>query len=118
MFNFNDKTYIIDLDKLMKWVSTTPASERNIVSSITQIYPVIGENEEVITDDALSDYGTKEITEHKETLNDTMSNIRYDIVKLLLTTAMLDTNYEEEMSFQQKLALNTLINKGIITENV
>lgn len=116
MLKFNDKTYIIDLDHLMKWVSTSPTSERNVVSAITQIYPVMGDNEEDITEETILDYSTKEITEHKETLNDTMSNIRYDIVKILLNTLMFDANNGEELSFQQKLAINTLINKKILIE--
>ena len=117
MFKYGNITYIIDLDKLMKWVSNNPSSERNIVSSITQIYPIMDENEEDISNEGL-DYSTKEITEHKETLNETMSNIRYDIIKLLLNVLMLNVDIEEEMTFQQKLALNTLINKGIIIEQI
>ena len=116
MLKYNDKIYTIDIDKLMKWVSSNPVSERNVVSSITQIYPVMGDNEEEIPEETLLDYSTKEITEHKETLNDTMSNIRYDIIKILLNALMYDMSSEEDMSFQQKLALNTLINKGIIIE--
>lgn len=118
MFKYGNTTYIINLDNLMKWVSTTPTAERNVISSITQIYPIMGENGEDIPEEAL-DYSTKEITEHKETLNETMSNIRYDVIKLLLNTLMLSVNIEsEELSFQQKLALNTLINKGIIIEKI
>lgn len=117
MFKFNDTIYILDLDKLMKWVSTSPTSERNMVSSITQVYPVMGDNEVNIPDEL--DYSTKEITEQKETLNDTMCNIRYDIIKIMINTIMsFDVNNEEEMSFQQKIAMNTLINKGIMIEKV
>lgn len=121
MFKFDHKIYKIDLDKLMKWVSNAPASERNTISSITQSYPIIDLDEDV-PEEALN-YSTKEITEHKETLNDTMNNIRYDIIKILLgiilndvTKEDGDVSLEKSLSFQQKLCLNTLINKGIIIE--
>lgn len=113
--------YAIDLDKLMKWVSTTPSSEKNVATTITQIIPIIDE-ESNVDDDSIANFSTKEITENKDTLNDTMNNIRYDIIKLLLNTLFSSVDHlnssslQEVLSIQQRICFNTLLNKGIIIE--
>lgn len=126
MFKIDNKTYIIDLDKLMQWVSQTPSSEKNVSTTITQIIPIMEEENSEI-ENALSGITTKEITENKDSLNDIMNNIRYDIIKILLLNILQTENnivntqidyssFERGMTCYQKLCFNSLLNKGIIIE--
>ena len=80
MILINNKCYIIDLDKLMAWVSETPSSEKNISTVTTMSYP--------ITNDDEVDVVEKEISENKSSLNDVMNNIRYDLIRNLLTVLL------------------------------
>lgn len=117
-----DKKYRVDLKELMRWVSETPSSEKNITTLITQTYPMLPEEETDIS------VATKEITENKSSLNDTMNNIRYDIIKQFLTPLLSDfseilmseedneNNETDFLSFSQRLSFNTLLQEGIITE--
>ena len=117
MILINNKCYIIDLDKLMAWVSETPSSEKNISTVTTMYYP--------ITSDDQVDVVEKELSEYKSSLNDVMNNIRYDLIRNLLTVLL--TTYTDDMnriitrdvsdlSFTQQIAFNTLLNKKIIIE--
>ena len=117
MILINNKCYIIDLDKLMAWGSETPGSEKNISTVTTMSYP--------ITNDDEVDVVEKEISENKSSLNDVMNNIRYDLIRNLLTVLL--TTYTDDMnriitrdvsdlSFTQQIAFNTLLNKKIIIE--
>ena len=117
MILINNKCYIIDLDKLMAWVSETPSSEKNISTVTTMSYP--------ITNDDEVDVVEKEISENKSSLNEVMNNIRYDLIRNLLTVLL--TTYTDDMnriitrdvsdlSFTQQIAFNTLLNKKIIIE--
>lgn len=117
MILINNKCYIIDLDKLMAWVSETPSSEKNISTTTTMSYP--------ITNDDEVDVVEKEVSENKSSLNDVMNNIRYDLIRNLLSNLL--TTYTDDMnriitrevsdlSFSQQMAFNTLLNKKIIIE--
>ena len=117
MILINNKCYIIDLDKLMAWVSETPSTKKNISTVTTMSYP--------ITNDDEVDVVEKEISENKSSLNDVMNNIRYDLIRNLLTVLL--TTYTDDMnriitrdvsdlSFTQQIAFNTLLNKKIIIE--
>lgn len=115
MIEIDGKYYRIDMDALMAWVTKTPSSEKNINTVTTITYPISDDNDIV----------EKEISENKSTLNETMNQIRYDFVKLLITnifttfTTDMDTILSFSlgtMSFGQKLAFNTLLAKNIIIE--
>ena len=117
MILINNKCYIIDLDKLMAWVSETPSSEKNISTVTTMAYPMTNDDEVDVVE--------KEISENKSSLNDVMNNIRYDLIRNLLTVLL--TTYTDDMnriitrdvsdlSFTQQIAFNTLLNKKIIIE--
>ena len=78
-----------------------------------------------ITNDDEVDVVEKEISENKSSLNDVMNNIRYDLIRNLLTVLL--TTYTDDMnriitrdvsdlSFTQQIAFNTLLNKKIIIE--
>ena len=117
MILINNKCYIIDLDKLMAWVSQIKRKKKNISTVTTMSYP--------ITNDDEVDVVEKEISENKSSLNDVMNNIRYDLIRNLLTVLL--TTYTDDMnriitrdvsdlSFTQQIAFNTLLNKKIIIE--
>ncbi len=113
----NNKCYIIDLDRLMGWISETPSSERNISTTTTMSYPITNDDEVELVE--------KEISENKTSLNEVMNNIRYDLIRNLLGVLM--TTYTNDMSqivtlsvsdlsFSQQIAFNTLLHKKIIIE--
>jgi hypothetical protein len=117
MFEINGKNYIIDLEKLMSWVTETPSSEKNINTITTMTYPITNDSNNI-------ENMEKEISETKSTLNETMNNIRYDIIRnlfnVLFTTLSVDDTIinftEKNFSFPQKLVFNTLLSKKIIIE--
>lgn len=117
MIEINGKYYIIDMDKLMSWVSETPISERNINTTTTMTFPITNDGDEDIIE--------KEISETKSTMNDAMNSIRYDFVRILInslfTTLVSDVNqiltYSlNDLTFAQKIAFNTLLDRNIIKE--
>lgn len=116
MIDIEGILYKIDIDALMAWVSETPSSEKNISTITTLNYPLTDEDEEIVE---------KEISENKTTLNDTMNNIRYDLIRNLINT--LFTTYTnnindivtytlKDLTFGQKITFNTLLAKNIIKE--
>ena len=115
MIDIDGKYYIIDMDAVLKWVSETPNSEKNINTITTMTYPVI-EGEEIVE---------KEISENKSSLNEIFNNVRYDFIRILIntlfTTFTTDLNQIlsfsfKDLSFAQKIAFNTLLAKKIIIE--
>ena len=117
MFEIDGKNYIIDLDRLMSWVAETPSSEKNINTITTMTYPITNDSNNI-------ENMEKEISETKSTLNETMNNIRYDVIRnlfnVLFTTLSVDDTIinftEKNFSFPQKLVFNTLLSKKIIIE--
>ena len=110
MIDIDGVIYKLDIDALMAWVSETPSSEKNISTITTLNYPL--SDEDIIE---------KEVSESKATLNDTMNNIRYDLIRNLINT--LFTTYNDVVTFSlkdltvgQKIAFNTLFAKNIIKE--
>ena len=110
MIDIDGVIYKIDIDALMAWVSETPSSEKNISTITTLNYPLTDE-----------DIIEKEVSESKATLNDTMNNIRYDLIRNLINT--LFTTYNDVVTYSlkdltvgQKIAFNTLFAKNIIKE--
>ena len=117
MFEIDGKNYIIDLDRLMSWVAETPSSEKNINTITTMTYPITNDSNNI-------ENMEKEISETKSTLNETMNNSRYDVIRnlfnVLFTTLSVDDTIinftEKNFSFPQKLVFNTLLSKKIIIE--
>ena len=110
MIDIDGVIYKIDIDALMAWVSETPSSEKNISTITTLNYPLTDE-----------DIIEKEVSESKATLNDTMNNIRYDLIRNLINTFTNNINdvvtYSlKDLTVGQKIAFNTLFAKNIIKE--
>ncbi len=117
MIEIGGKYYVLDMDKIMAWVVETPVSEKNINTITTMSYPNANDDEEEIVE--------KEISENKSTLNETMNNVRYDFIRMLLNTVFatftnnmnqIITLTPDDLSFGQKIVFNTLVNKKIIKE--
>ena len=110
MIDIDGVIYKIDIDVLIAWVAETPSCEKNISTITTLNYPL--SDEDIIE---------KEVSESKATLNDTMNNIRYDLIRNLINT--LFTTYNDVVTYSlkdltvgQKIAFNTLFAKNIIKE--
>ena len=114
MIDIDGVIYKLDIDVLMAWVSETPSCEKNISTITTLNYPL--SDEDIIE---------KEVSESKATLNDTMNNIRYDLIKNLINTLFttytnnlndIVTHSLKDLTFGQTIAFNTLFAKNIIKE--
>lgn len=114
--NYDKKEYMLDVDRLMSWVSETPSSERNVSTTTTLTYPITPDDEEMFE---------KEISENKSSLNEVMNNIRYDLIRNLINNlftvyngdmGVLTSHDVSELSFSQRIAFNTLVSKKIIIE--
>ena len=121
MLKLGNKAYAIDISKIMRWVSTTPQEERNILKTITQVQPLQTTDYGIDDEDVSIEVASKEITENKATLNDTMNNVRYDLIKMILSELFTHPNNESNndwtpLSFTQKICFNTLAKEGIIYE--
>ena len=80
IIDLDNKQYAIDMNKLMAWVSKTPANEKNVTTSISQLWPIV--------EDGNDETMQKEVTETKSTLNENMNNVRYDFVRILINTIL------------------------------
>lgn len=121
MIKLGNKAYAIDISKIMRWVSTTPQEERNILTTIKQVQPLQTADYDIDDEDVSIEVASKEITENKTTLNDTMNNVRYDLIKMIISELFTYTNNESNsnwdiLSFTQKICFNTLVKEGIIYE--
>lgn len=118
VFKIGNTAYAINLNKLIDWVSASNDDDNKAVqSSVTEIWQQIGEE-----DDTLS-LTSKELTDVRGD-NSSMSSVRYDIVKEILSV-ILDISYspdgtvvktERDFTLSESLCFNTLILQGIIYE--
>lgn len=121
-YQFDGKAYYINLDNLYKFVGELPSKEKVVNTTITQIYS------DGIDDDGDDDIfnGGKEIVESKSNVNETMSTVRYDMIKYIFSTLFdpvlssegtpININHFYDLSFSQKIAINTLIEYKILME--
>lgn len=133
--SINGKEYILDLDKAMKWVSNCPSNETSIETEIHIIEPLDDEDSlppVVSVDEDGNEYAsltmpsTKEVTEVKSTKNPQMSDFRWQLIYRLIDQLFTDGYDKEdggslhplqsdnELTFAHRLAMNTLINMGIL----
>lgn len=122
LYDFNGKAFYIDMKALISFLTTSSSDEKQNDTSITQIYAI--DQEEMSNNDVKM--VSKEVSETKSNINDTMVNIRYDLVKNLLNAliepiqnengGIVYINNLNEMNFTQTLCLNTLKAEGILKE--
>ena len=116
-YQIDGKIYYFNLDVVFELVSKVTNNEKIINTTITQYYG--GDS------DKNANNG-KEIVESKGSVNEAMSNVRYDFIKYLVS-CLLSNKYDldnspmsimhlDELSFAQGLCLNTLIEYKILAE--
>lgn len=108
------KQFYIDLDSAIEFVTEQTSNEKNTNLTTTMVYPISNDG-----DDDL-DMGQKEISETKYSFNEVMLNVRYDLLKTMINTLLIDdmslNSTEETMTRAQKLAFYSLYNNNIIKE--
>ena len=108
-FRVDGTVYTVDMDRFMDFVAGIDDEEyRN--TTVTQTYARDPGDDEM---SLLS----KEIMENRLNANDSMVQIRYDFAKTLLDNVMgvaSTENTSSSLTFGQKLAINTLVDYGII----
>lgn len=129
-YDINGKLYYINLDNLFKLVGELPSKEKIVNTTITQVYSndTYSDDEDEEDDDIPNDiFGSgKEIVESKSNANETMSTVRYDLLRFMITTLFND-KYDKngtvvsventcDLTLAQKIALNTLIENKILME--
>lgn len=127
MINIDGVIYYIDMDKLLDFVLSSNENERNCSQTIIQSYGYPrNQMGEFMTDEKFT-LMSKEVSEAKQGIAETNQNIRYDMMKTFLSV-LLDISQNdfastgketsdftlEDLSFGQRLAFNTLYEKGII----
>lgn len=124
ILRFNDKSYTINLDKLMEWISSSVnGNDNQLQTTVTEVWAkpdteIINEDDE-INDDL--DLVSKEMTDVKS--DNTAITAKFEIMKDILGV-VLDINYnpdgslklEDRFTLSEVLCLNTLVNNGIIYE--
>lgn len=130
-YDINGKLYYINLDNLFKLVGELPSKEKIVNTTITQVYNNNAYDDDIDDDDESEAPmnmfgGGKEITESKSNSNETMSTVRYDLIRFLITTlfndkynsngVLISVEDTYEMTIAQKIALNTLIEYKILME--
>jgi hypothetical protein len=108
--SFKGKKYALNLERL-KEVCLTPSLEHGAKEiEITQVYEP----------DGGGDFSISSRVEHETKSNKTLQNdmIVYDIVKLLILGLLENNNLESafEFDFSTAIAVNTLLNWGILEE--
>jgi len=124
ILRFNDKSYTINIDKLMEWISSSVnGNDNQLQTTVTEVWAkpdteIINEDGE-INDDL--DLVSKEMTDVKS--DNTAITAKFEIMKDILGV-VLDINYnpdgslklEDSFTLSEVLCLNTLVNNGIIYE--
>lgn len=119
LFSHDDRVFYINLNKMMEWICETPSQQKNIETTITQIYPIDIDNS--FDGDSVQ----KEITEVKNTLNETLNTFKYDLLKnffsvlfnnVMVSDGQIVSLEDTGLSLGQTIALNTLMVEGIIVE--
>lgn len=129
-YDINGKLYYINLDNLFKLVGELPSKEKIVNTTITQVY----NNDTYRDDEDEEDYDMpsdifgngKEIVESKSNANETMSTVRYDLIRFMITTlfndkynnngVVISVENTYDLTLAQKIALNTLIENKILME--
>lgn len=115
---FNNKSYAIDLDKLMKWISSpVEGNDNQLQTSVTEVWAK--PEGETYGDDL--DLITKEMTDIKSDSSDVST--KFEIMKDILSVVM-GINYNPDgslkstgkLTLSEALCLNTLITYEIIYE--
>lgn len=119
-YQIDGKLYYLNLSNLFKLVTEISSREKPINTTITQYYGGEDDDENELQND------DKQIVETKSNVNEVMNNVRYDIVKFMITCLFeskvnsdgipMGIQHLDELSFAQGVCLNTLIKHKILLE--
>ena len=121
---YDGSYYAIDMNAIMEFVSGSTNDPANGGSTVTQTYgiPNFSDDEGEIKPGKFQ-LLSKDITESKSGINDNLANIRYDMIKNLLSILLINqaneaasTSSPSNFDFGQLLAFNTLLAEKIIYE--
>lgn len=111
MFEFWGKYYVLDLDKLNKYIFESQTN-KNSETELVEVYEMDRDESEdlVLTNKSIRDVKTKG--------NIQIDNIKYDLIKMFIEEffEMPSTVTQETSTFGFIVAFNTLLNQGILTE--
>ena len=111
MFKYNGKCYVIDWCKYSEMFCNVKRGDTASNTTVSQSYGrEPGDSEITIM--------AKEMVETRYSGNDTVQGLKYDSLKMILDCALRplveEKVNEEDMSFGQTIAINTLMKMGII----
>ena len=113
-FKFGKKTYAIDLNKAIEWITLTD-DNKQVQSSVTEVWSQTENNENDLS------LMSKEFSDVKS--DSALSTIKYDIINNFINV-ILDIGYtpegniktELDFTISESISFNTLIMMGIIFE--
>lgn len=117
MINIQDKKYCLDINRISDFVNYSDSH----LAKESEIIDTYGINNDVVTTNYKGiDVVSKSIREVTTQGNVQLDNIRYDLIKTLITQIMgfdYDENkHKNEIPFGLEIALNTLIKEGFLIE--
>lgn len=129
MIDIDGIYYYIDTEKLFDFLCSMKTDNKNESQTIVQAYGYPRNQMGEFNVDEKFQLLTKEVSEGKQGLADTQMNLRYDMFKTLLSV-LVDVSQNDygsggehyddftlnDLTFGQRIALNTLMNLGIIAE--
>ena len=117
MISIQDKKYCLDINRISDFVNYSDSH----LAKESEIIDTYGINNDAVTTNYKGiDVVSKSIREVTTQGNVQLDNIRYDLIKTLITQIMgfdYDENkYKNEIPFGLEIALNTLIKEGFLIE--
>ena len=116
MSNKNNRKYVINLEKFFDLITKKNQNEKNNDSTITEIWqPDVNGDLKMVN---------KEMVDNKYDANNHLCGLRYDFINSLINQVLsvystpegsLIVN-EKQLSFGQKIILDTFIKEGVIYE--
>ena len=121
LISYDGKIYAIDIDRMFQFVMNDQNNDKiNSDRVVTQSYGIPNIEEFMDAKNPKLQLLSKDISENISGMNETMINIRYDMVKNLLSMIMINQAVDSRVAspsdfdFGQVLAFNTLIQEKII----
>lgn len=117
----NGTRYALDMEKVVDFFVQTPASAKQNSTSISHTYsPIEAEPDEDGNFPETDDFviSEKSVTDVKFGVNDNVTQLKFNFIMTLIEKALpedtdVPTEYDD-MPFGRKVAINTLIEHGIL----
>lgn len=110
MFEYNGMYYTLNLKKINEYIFKSQ-TDKNVETEITENYEA--------NDDIKQNLINKTIREVKANGNTNLDAMKYDLFKELLSVIVnieIDEEGEMELSFGEKMALNTFLKEGFLEQ--